>query len=101
MCLNQADFAKNISFKSYAAICLPQQLLDGCILVWERVHAPLSGIQGVQRSAAAGRALHQLLVWGGSTAHVFTIAHDLTLQNGFCIHVGLFSVQSPHCDRRL
>ena len=46
MCLNWADLAKNISFKSYAVIHLPQQALVDHILVWERVHVPWSGIPG-------------------------------------------------------
>ena len=44
--LKWANIAKNVSFKSYAAIRLPQQVLAGHILVWERVHPPWSGILG-------------------------------------------------------
>jgi len=33
--------------------------------------------------------------------HAFAIARDLTLQTGICIHMGLFLLQSPYCDRRL
>ena len=67
LCLNWANFAKNVSFKSYAAIRLPRWVLVGHILVWEweRVDAPWSGIPGVLRvqcSTAAGRAPLQLLL---------------------------------------
>ena len=43
MCLNWADFAKNVSFKSYAAVHLPRRPLVGHILVWEWVHTPWAG----------------------------------------------------------
>ena len=49
MCLNWADFTKNVSFKSYNAVCLPRRALVGHILVWERDHVPWSGIPGVLR----------------------------------------------------
>ena len=65
-CLTWAHFARNVSFKSYAAIHLPWWALVGHILVWEWVHVPWSGILGVLRvqwSIAAGCAPPQLLVW--------------------------------------
>ena len=65
-CLTWAHFARNVSFKSYAAIHLPWRALVGHILVWEWVHVPWSGILGVLRvqwSIAADCAPPQLLVW--------------------------------------
>ena len=53
MCLNWADLAKNVLFMSYAAIRLLRRALVGHILVWERVHAPWSGIDAGSTESVA------------------------------------------------
>ena len=73
MCLNWADFPKNVLFKSYAVIRLPRRVLVGHILVWEWVHTLGYGI------------------WGSWSTISRNLIRKLSASN-----VGMFLIQSPH-----
>ena len=99
MCLNWVDFTKNVSFKSYDVIRLPRWALVGHILVWERVHAPWSGIPGVLRvqcSAAAGHTLRRLSL-GIMYVHAWSILLQYVLPcmvntATICIYIHAWSI---------